>query len=68
VIAAARELGYEGQVQPTGSFKNRGINFQWGWCSLYKWTELIAQQSSISDMHWISLKIVLFSVSLTNLS
>jgi len=28
VIAAARELGYEGQVQPTGSFKNRGINFQ----------------------------------------
>ena len=28
VIATARELGYEGQVQPTGQFKNRGINFQ----------------------------------------
>ena len=28
VIAAARELGYEGQVQPTGHFKNRGVNFQ----------------------------------------
>ena len=28
VIATARELGYEGQVQPTGHFKNRGINFQ----------------------------------------
>ena len=28
VIAVARELGYEGQVQPTGHFKNRGVNFQ----------------------------------------
>ena len=27
VIATARELGYEGQVQPTGHYKPRGVNF-----------------------------------------
>ena len=28
VIATARELGYENHIQPTGHFKNRGVNFQ----------------------------------------
>ena len=47
VIRQARALGLSAQVQPVGTFKNRGLNYVWG--TTFKETKIYFKQQELTE-------------------
>ena len=47
VIRQARALGLSAQVQPVGTFKNRGLNYVWG--TTFEETKIYFKQQELTE-------------------